>query len=235
MNEEVAGQLHSGLISITDEHQDRLHRMEQHIEGLEEENAHLRESVIVLSKGLADVHMQSVMCHAMLMHYVETHWEPIGRLFGQIGDLSGCGLVPPVGTCSCDVVDESFNSQGADGPGTPSSLPSLESQSPSIISGPTPSPIDSVYYTPSFLHSAPESSPLATEQEEFTIVFQGGTGSSSPTTLPSSFAGNSGSFGEVDQGGVFEDGVEGLSLLGNEGWARGGCDGHAMDPFAGRD
>jgi len=42
MNEEVAGQLHSGLISITDDHQDRLHRMETHIEGLEEENAHLK-------------------------------------------------------------------------------------------------------------------------------------------------------------------------------------------------
>jgi len=108
--------------------------MEEHLEGLEETNAQLRESVITLLKGLSDVCMQSVMCHAMLMHYVETYWEPIGRLFGQIGELSECGLVPPTGTCSCDVVDEPFNSQGAVGPGMPSSLPSLESQSPSIIS-----------------------------------------------------------------------------------------------------
>jgi len=218
MNEEVAGQLHSGLISITDDHQDRLHLMEQHIEGLEEENGHLKESVVVLSKGLADVRMQSVMCHTMLMHYVETHWEPIGRLFGQIGELSGCGIVPISGTCSCDVVDEPFNSQGADGPGTPSSLPSLESQSPSIISRPTPSPIDSIYYTPSFLHSAPGPLPNPTQEEEFTIVFQGAVSSSS-TTLPSLFSGDLGLLGEVEQGGVIEVGVEGLPLLGNEGWS----------------
>jgi len=42
MNEEVAGQLHSGLISITDEHQGRLYRMEKHIGGLEETNLQLR-------------------------------------------------------------------------------------------------------------------------------------------------------------------------------------------------
>jgi len=234
MNEEVAGQLHSGLISITDNHQDHLHRMETHIEGLEE-NGHLKESIIALSKGLSDVRMQSVMCHAMLMHYVETHWEPIGRLFGQIGDLSGCGIVPPTGTCSCDVVDESFNSQGADGPGTPSSLPSLESQSPSIVSRPSPSPIDSVYYTPSFLHSAPGPSPNSSQAEEFLIVFQGGSTSASSAMLPSSFPGDSGSFGEVNQGGVVEVGVEGLPLLGNEGWSRGGGDCNEVDPFAGRD
>jgi len=235
MNEEVASQLHSGLISITNDHQDRLHRMEQLIEGLEEENGHLKEAVIVLSKGLADVRMQSVMCHAMLMHYMETHWEPIGHLFGQIAALSGCGIVPPTGPCSCDVVDESFNSQGADGPGTPSSLPSLESKSPSIISGSTPSPVDSVYYTPSFLHSAPGPSPNPTQEEEFTIVFQGGSVSSSSATLPSPITGDSGSFGEVNQGGVFEVGVEGLPLLGNEGWFRGsgGCD--EVDLVAGRD
>ena len=99
MNEEVAGQLHSGLISITDEHQDRLHRMETHIEGLEAENSQLKDSLVVLSRGLADVRMQSVMCHAMLMHYVETHWEPIGHLFGQIAALSSCGTVPPRGHC----------------------------------------------------------------------------------------------------------------------------------------
>ena len=234
MNEEVAGQLHSGLISITDDHQDRLYRMEQCIEGLEEENGHLKEGIIALSRGLADVRMQSVLCHAMLMHYVETHWEPIGRLFGQIAELSGCGIVPPTGTCSCDVVDEPFNSQGVDGPGTPSSLPSLESQSPSIVSRPTPSPIDSIYYTPSFLHSAPGPSPNPT-QEEFTIVFQGGTVSSSPTTLSAPIPGDSGSFSEVDQGGVVEVGVEGLPLLGDERWSRGGCDCDEVDPFAGRD
>jgi len=164
--------------------------MEGHIEGLEAENGHLRESVIALSKGLADVRMQSVMCHAMLMHYVETHWEPIGHLFGQIATLSGCGIVPPSGTCSCDVVDEPFNSQGADGPGTPSSLPSLESQSPSIISGPTPSSVDSVYYTPSFLHSAPGPSPNPSQEEGFTIVFQGGSVSPSSATLPPSITGD---------------------------------------------
>jgi len=235
MNEEVAGQLHSGLISITDGHQDRLYRMEQHIEGLEEENGHLKESVIALSKGLADVRMQSVMCHAMLMHYVETHWEPIGRLFGQIGELSGCGIVPPSGTCSCDVVDEPFNSQGAAGPGTPSSLPSLESQSPSIISGPTPSPIDSVYYTPSFLQSMSGPSSNPTQEEEFTVVFQGGSLSSSSATLPPSLSGDSGLFGEVNQGRVVEVSVEGLPLLGDEGWSRGGSDCDVLGSFTGRD
>jgi len=235
MNEEVAGQLHSGLLSITDDHQDCLHRMERHIEGLEEENGHLKESLVALSKGLANVCIQSVMCHAMLMHYVETHWEPIGHLFGQIAELSRCGIVPPTGACSCDVVDESFNSQGATGSGTPSSLPSLESQSPSIISGFTPSPVDSVYYTPSFLHSAPGTSSDSTKEEEFTIVFQGGSVSSSSATLPSPISGNSGSSGEVNQGGVFEVGVEGLPLLGNEGWFRGSGNCDEVDLVAGRD
>jgi len=151
MNEEVAGQLHSGLISIMDEHQDHLHQLEEQVEGLGEINTQLRESVVTLSKGLSDVRMQSVMCHVMLMHYMETHWNPIGHLLGQIGELSGCGLVPPSGTCSCDVVNEPFVSQGEDGPGTPSSLPSLESQSPSLISRPSTSPTDSIYYTPFLL------------------------------------------------------------------------------------
>jgi len=235
MNEEVAGQLYSGLISITDDHQDRLYRMETHIEGLEEENGHLRESVIALSKGLADVRMQSVMCHAMLMHYVETHWEPIGHLFGQIATLSGCGIVPPSGACSCDVVDEPFNSQGADGPRTPSSLPSLESQSPSVISGPTPSPIDSVYYTPSFLHSASGPSPNLLQEEEFLIVFQGGSVSSSSATLPPSIPGDSGLSGEIDQGGVVEVGVERLPLPGDERWFGGSGVFNEVDFAAGRD
>jgi len=171
--------------------------------------------------------MQSVMSHAMLMHYVESHWNPIGLLLAQIGDLSGCGLVPPTGTCSCDDIDEPFVSQGEDGPGTPSSLPSLESQSPSVLSQSSPSPIDSVYYSTS-LHSTPEL-PSLLSQEEFTIVFQGGSTSPSSATLPPSFSGDTGSLGEVDQGGVFEVVVEGLPLLGNEGQSSGGSGSDAVD------
>jgi len=146
------------------------------------------------------------MCNAILMHYVETHWEPMDCLFAQIGSLSSCGIVPPTGTCSCDIINEPFVSQGEDGSGTPSSLPSLESQSPSLVSRPSPSPINSIYYIPSFLQSAP--GPLLNStQEEFTLIFQGG---------------------------VIEVGSEGLPLLGDEGWGSGcsGCD--EVDPFAGR-
>jgi len=234
INEEVAGQLHSGLISITDDHQDRLHRMETHIEGLEKENAHLKESIICLSKGLADVRMQSVMCHAMLMHYVETHWEPIGHLFGQIAALSGCGIVPPTGSCSCDVINELFNSQGVDGPGTPSSLPSLESQPSSVLSRASPSPIDSVYYTPAFLLSSSGAAALSSPPEGIPFVVVQGRLTTPPALSPT-FPGDSGLSGSLDQGGIFEVGFEGLPLPGNEGWFGRSSDGDAVDLVAGRD
>jgi len=237
MNEEVSAQLHAGLISITDTHQDHLYQCDVRLEALESDNAELRKGIIGLSKALADVQMQSVMCHAMLMHYAESHLEPMGRLFAQIGALSDCGIVPPTGACSCDVVDEPFNSQGADGPGTPSSLPSLESISSPIIPGSSPSPIDSVYYTPAFLQSLSGSASF-TPPEVVPFVPQRGSPLSPPTLSPS-FPGDTGSFGFViegeGEGGVFEDGSPGIPLLGDEGWSSGGSGGDAVGSFAGRD
>ena len=103
MNEEVAGQLHSGTISMLDKQHACILELEETVEGLTVMNLQLK-------KNMEQVHMQSVMCHALLMHYVESHWELIGQLLSQIGALSSCGLTPPFGHCSCNVINEPFNS-----------------------------------------------------------------------------------------------------------------------------
>ena len=160
VNEEVASQLHSRAISLLDEQHTCINMLEEQVEDLNRVNTELRTSVVSLAKELSDVRLQSVMCHVILMHYVETHWEPMGHLLAQIRSLASCGTTPFTRDCSCDVIDEPFNSQGEDGPETPSSL-SLESQSPSLVSGPFPSPITSVYY------SAPFLSPVSTTLPPF--------------------------------------------------------------------
>jgi len=165
MNEEVASQLHSGAISIMDEHQARIVELEESLEGMTRINHQLKKDYIVLASNMEQVRMQSVMCHALLMHYVETHWAPIGHLLTQIGELSSCGLAPPTGHCECHIVNESDVAQGEIGPDSPSSLPSLQSVSSSSI--------NSVYHSSSFLQSAPGPSPNTVE-EDFTIIFQGG-------------------------------------------------------------
>jgi len=111
-----------------------------------------RRELVTMSSELEQVRMQSVMCHAMLMHYVETHWEPIGQLFSQIGALSSCGIIPPTGRCKCHVINELDVSQGEVGPNSPASLPLLKSVSSSSI--------DSVYHS-TFLSAALVSSPIA--------------------------------------------------------------------------
>jgi len=152
---------------------------------------------------------------------------PIGHLFAQIRVLSSCGVVPPTGHCSCDIINESLISQRADEPDSLSSLPSLESQSSSSI--------DSIYHSPTFLSSVPVPSLVVMSEgfSNFTIIFQGGLPSSS--TLPPLFSGDSGSFEEVISGEVFEGGSSGISLLGNEGWYSGHDGSHAVDFVAGRD
>jgi len=83
MNEEVASQLHSGAISMMDEQHTRINALEEMIEGLTEMNFQLKSNIITLSKGLEQVRIQSVMYHAMLMHYVKTHWELSGPLCAE--------------------------------------------------------------------------------------------------------------------------------------------------------
>jgi len=224
MNEEVAGQLHSGAISIMDEHQAHIVELEDSLEGVLRMNHQLKKNYVILASNVEQVQMQSVMCHTLLMHYVETHWAPIGHLLTQIGALSSCGLAPPFRCCECHVVDELDIAQGETGPDSPSSVPSLQSVSSSI---------NSVYHTPAFLQSAPGPSPDVT-QEDFTIVFQGGSFSSSLATLPPPISGDLGLFGEVVQGGVFEGIVEGIPLSGDKGWCSGcsGCD--EVDSFGER-
>jgi len=234
MNEEVTSQLHSSMISLLDKQHARTNALEEQVEGLTETNFQLKSDVITLSKGLEQVQMQSVMCHAMLMHYVETHWEPIGHLFAQIGSLSAYGIVPPTGSCNCDIVNESFNSKGVNGPGTPSSLPSLESQSPMDISRSSPSPVNSVYYSTPFLSPPSVSSQIMTTEEfsDCIIIFQGAL--SPPPVLSSSIPGDLGPFKEINQGEVFDFGSSGVPLLGDEGWSLGGSGCDEVDPFAGR-
>jgi len=86
MNEEAASQLHSGMISMMDEQHACINALEEQFDGLEIMNHQLK-NYIVMTSNMEQIRMQSVMCHAMLMHYIETHWEPIGHLFAQIGAL----------------------------------------------------------------------------------------------------------------------------------------------------
>jgi len=145
INEEVASQLHSGVISITNDHQDHILELEDTLAGVVQMNHSLRKDIVWMKSELEEVRMQSVMCHTLLMHYMNTHWSPIGNLLMQIGDLSSCGHAPPCGYCECHITDGSVVSEGEVGSQYPSSLPSLESVSSSSI--------DSVYHTPTFLYS----------------------------------------------------------------------------------
>jgi len=78
-------------------------------------NHQLKKDYVILASNMEQVQMQSVMCHALLMHYVETHWAPIGHLLAQIGELGSCGLTPPTGRCKCHIVNESDVTQGETG------------------------------------------------------------------------------------------------------------------------
>jgi len=221
MNEEVAGQLHLGAISLMDKQHAHINALEERIDGLELLNHQLKKNYVTLASNMEQVRMQSVMCHAMLMHYIETHWEPISHLFAQIGLLSSCGVIPPTGTYTCNIVNETFNSQGVDGPDSPSSLPSLKSQSSSSI--------DSIYHSPSLL-STPVPSPVATS-EEFTIVFGGE--STTLSMMPSSFSRDLGSFEEIDPREVSEGSSPEVPLFGDAGWVAGGSGHDEMDLIAG--
>jgi len=91
-------------------------------------NHQLKKDYVILASNMEQV-LQSVMCHALLMHYVETHWAPIGHLLAQIGELGSCGLAPPTGHCECHIVDESDVTQGETGSNSSTSPPSLQSVS----------------------------------------------------------------------------------------------------------
>jgi len=215
MNEEVAGQLHSNTIAIQDAQAARIWELEKQVDGMGMMIHGMRRRQDTMAEALAECQHQSVMCQALLTHYIESHWVPIGALLEQIGGRSSCGLFPPAPNY-CDLHDVDVVTSGADGPSSPSSVPSLESVSSS--------PIDSVYYTPAFLQGVPTSSsqPL---QEGF-VLLQGGSLSSS--ALPSTIPGDSGSFGDFDQRSFLEGLPSGVSLLGDEGWSTRGSGSNAV-------
>jgi len=200
MNEKVVGQLHSGAISMLDKQHAHINELEELLEGVMLENCHLRTNLLNLASSMEQICMQSVMCHVLLMHYVETHWEPIGQLFHQIGHLTGCGIVPPDGHCKCHIVNELYVTLGETGSDSPSSLPSLQSVSSSI---------DSIYYSPTF---------LSVRSETVALLFQEGIipfiiGEDSLLTLPSLVSFDSESVEEVDQGKIIGEGVGGFLCL----------------------
>ena len=202
MNEEVAGQLHTNTINIQDAQDARIWELEKQD---------------ILAKSLEECQHQSVMCQALLTHYVESHWVPIGLLLEQIGSRSSCGLFPPQPQY-CDLHNGEVVIEGADGPPSPSSLPSLESISSSSI--------DSVYYTPAFLQSS-QGMTSYSPSEVVPLLLQGRS-SPSPMLSPS-FSGDPGSLSLFDQGVVDKTDFTGFPLLGNEGWGSGGSGGDAVD------
>jgi len=56
-----------------DEHQARIVELEDSLEGMMVMNNQLKKDYIILASNLEQVQMQSVMCHALLMHYMESH------------------------------------------------------------------------------------------------------------------------------------------------------------------
>jgi len=85
MNEEVAGQLHSNTISIQDAQAARIWELEKQVDGMGTLIHELRKKQDSMVTSLEEAHHQSVMCQAILTHYIESHWVPIGHLLEQIG------------------------------------------------------------------------------------------------------------------------------------------------------
>ena len=141
MNEIVAGQLHANTINIQDTQAARIVELERQVDGMGLVIHGLRSRVEGLVEKLDEAHTLSVICQALLAHYVESHWTPIAGLMEQIGSYAACQLVtgsPPHEPC--DLSDAGVIFKGMDGSSSSSSLPSLESISSSSI--------DSVYYSP---------------------------------------------------------------------------------------
>ena len=216
MNEEVAGQLHSNTMAIQDAQAARIWELEKQVDGMGTIIHALRKTQESMGKALEACEHQSVMCQALLTHYVESHWVPISNLLEQIGGRSVCGLFPTA-PHYCDLHDGETVTMRADGSPYPSSLPSLESASSSSI--------DSVYYTPAFLQSAQGSASfMVPEVVPFVIQRR----STTPPTLSPLFPGDTGPFGFSDQGVVNETGLTGFPLLGDEGWSSGGSGSDAV-------
>jgi len=220
MNEIVAGQLHANTINIQDAQAIRINGLENQIDGMGLVIHSLRTRVDRLVEKLEESHSLSVMCQALLTHYVESHWVPIAGLMEQIGNYAGCSLITdsPIPE-PCDLSDGPVVLKGENESPYPSSLPSLESISSSSI--------DSVYYTPSFLQSSQGPTSL-TPPEVVPFVVQ--RRSTTPPTLSPSFPGDTESFGFFDQGVIDETGFTGFPLLGDEGWSSGGSGGDAVGP-----
>jgi len=172
-----------------------------------------------LVEKLDEAHTLSVMCQALLTHYVESHWVPIAGLMEQIGSYAACQLVtgsPPHEPC--DLSDAGVIFKGTDGSSSASSLPSLKSISSSSI--------NSVYYSPTFLQGTP-ATPMEPSQSPFVFIIKGEPHES--TMLSSSFPGDSGLFGDIDSGRFLEGEHDGVLLFGDEGWVTGGGGEDAVD------
>jgi len=216
MNEEVAGQLHTNTMAIQDAQAVYIWELEKQVDSMQASMQDMVEKHNILARNLEECQHQSVMCQALLTHYVESHWVPIGNLLEQIGGQSICGLFPPA-PHYCDLHDGEAIPTRADGSPYPSSLPSLESASSSSI--------NSVYYTPTFLSTAQGSvSFIPLEVVPFIVQRRLTT----PPTLSPAFSGDSGPAGFFDQGVVDETGLTGFPLLGDEGWSSGGSGGNAV-------
>jgi len=224
MNEITAGQLHANTINIQDAQATRINELEQQVDGMGLVLHVLRKRVEGMEEKLEEAHSLSVMCQALLTHYVESHWVPIAGLMEQIGSYAGCELITNASLPEpCDLSDAGIILKGEDGSSHHSShhssLPSLESI--------TSSSIDLVYYTPSFLQSAP--GPMSfTSPEVVPFVVQRRSPITPPTLSPS-FSGDPGSFSFLNQGGVDESGLAGFPLLGDEGWSSGGSGVNEVD------
>jgi len=205
MNEIVAGQLHANTINIQDTQAVHIVELERQVDGMGLVIHGLRTRVEGLVEKL-EAHTLSVMCQALLTHYVESHWVPIAGLMEQIGSYASCSLVtgspPPE---PCDLSDAGVILKGADGSPSTSSLPSLKSFSSSI---------DSVYYSPTFLQGAPAT---PTELTESPFVFVQGESYKSSMLSPS-FPGDLGSVGNIDSRSIVEGEYVGVLLSGDEGW-----------------
>ena len=209
MNEEVAGQLHSNTMAIQDAQAAHIWELEKQVDGMGSILHEMQKKQESMATALEECQHQSVMCQALLMHYVESHWVSIGHLLEQIGGRSVCGLFPPQPNY-CDLHDGETVTLGAPGSPYPPSLPSLKSVSSSSV--------NSVYYTPAFLQSAQGSTSFALPE---VVPFVVQRRSTTPPTLSPSFPGDPGSFGLFDQGVVDETGFAGFPLLGDEGWSSG--------------
>jgi len=217
MNEITIGQLHANTIHIQDAQAARIAELEQQVDGMGLVLHVLHKKVEGMEERLTESHSLSVMCQSLLTHYVESHWVPIAGLMEQIGSYAGCALVTNASLPEpCDLSDAAVILKGEDGcshhSSQHSSLPSLESVSSSSI--------DSVYYTPSFLQSAPGPTSLASP-EVVPFVPQRRSPITPPTLSPT-ISGDPESFGFFDQGVVDETGFTGFPLLGDEGWSSGG-------------